>query len=185
MTFAHLITKDDKLNRWKILSLALFIIGLVFMIRPWDIQEGNTVHGVMFTIFSSAIFGLYTVAGGKIMNRAGVFNLTAICFFVGAFVVLMILLVTGRPVFEGTGANLAIVLYFGIVITGVGYLLFFLAIKYSNASTTSLTFFLKPAIAPIFAVAILGEVITYNMYIGIALVLVASYIMTFKKHSSF
>ena len=182
MSFAHLMTQDDKLNRWKILALALFVTGLVFMVRPWDIQEGNTVHGVLLTVVSSALFGLYSVAGGKTLKRVGVFNQTTICFIIGAFVILLLLLFTGRPVFGGVADSLGLVLYFSVVITGVGYLLFFLAMKHSNASTTSITFFLKPVIAPLFAVAILGETITYNMYIGIALILAASYIMTFRKH---
>jgi len=184
MSFAHLLTADDKLNRWKILALALFVTGLIFMIRPWDIQEGNTIRGVIFTVVSSALFGLFTVIGGKTLNRLGVFNQTTICFFIGALILLLFLLSTGRPVFEGAAANLGLVLYFGAVVTGVGYLFFFLAMKHSNASTTSVTFFLKPVIAPVFAVAILGETITYNMYIGIALILAASYIMTFRaKHT--
>jgi drug/metabolite transporter (DMT)-like permease len=53
--------------------------------------------------------------------------------------------------------------------------------KSSNPTTASITFFLQPVIAPVFAVIILKETITYNMYIGIALILAASYILTFRK----
>jgi len=68
-----------------------------------------------------------------------------------------------------------------VVVTGAGFLLYFLAIKQSNATTGSIVFFLKPVIAPILAVLIIGDVITYNMYIGIALILAASYILIFRK----
>ena len=184
MSFAHLMTDDDKLNRWKILALAFFVSGLFFMVRPWDIQAGNTVQGVVFTVASSALFGLYTVAGGKTLGRVGVFNQTTICFLIGALLTLLLLLLTGRPVFDGMAEHLGLILYNGVVVTGVGYFLFFLAMKNSNASSTSVTFFLKPIIAPVFAVLILGEAITYNMYIGIALILTASYIMTFRRQGS-
>jgi len=68
------------------------------------------------------------------------------------------------------------VLYVGIMITGIGYLLYFLAMSISDAATASIIFFVKPAIAPIFAVIILHEVIQINGIIGIVLILVGSYI---------
>ena len=50
-----------------------------------------------------------------------------------------------------------------------------MAIKMSDAATGSLAFFLKPAIAPVMAVIFLKETILWNTYIGIGLILVASY----------
>ena len=50
-----------------------------------------------------------------------------------------------------------------------------MAIKNSDAATGSLAFFIKPAIAPVMAVIFLKETILWNTYIGIALILAASY----------
>ena len=50
-----------------------------------------------------------------------------------------------------------------------------MAIKASDASTGSLAFFIKPAIAPVMAVIFLKETILWNMYAGIACILIASY----------
>ncbi|MEG0156949.1 MAG: DMT family transporter, partial [Anaerovoracaceae bacterium] len=66
--------------------------------------------------------------------------------------------------------------YIGIFVTGLGYWCFFQAIKYSDASTGSVAFFIKPAIAPVIAVVILHEQLLWNTLLGIALILVASYI---------
>ena len=181
MLFAHVMTKDDKINRNKMIALALGLVGLVFMIRPWDIQEGNTLQGALFSFSAAVIFGFYGVLGGKTINRVGVLTQTTSSFFFGSLVLLFMLPVLGRPILAGATDNIALVLYISIVVTGGGYLLYFLAMKYSNATTASITFFLKPVIAPIFAVIILGEAITYNMYIGIALILAASYMMSFRK----
>jgi len=181
MLFAHVMTRDDKVNRNKMMALALGLVGLVFMIRPWDIQEGNTLQGFLFSFSAAVIFGFYGVLGGKTVNRAGVFTQTTSSFFFGSLVLLFLLILLDRPILTGVTDNLVLVLYVSIVVTGGGYLLYFLAMKYSNATTASITFFLKPVIAPIFAVIILGEAITYNMYIGIALILAASYMMSFRK----
>ena len=179
--FAHLMTSDEKMNRYKALAMAIGAAGLVLMIRPWDIQEGNTLAGTLFSLAAAASFGFYSVLGGKTVGRVGVFTQTCVSFISGAIIILCILLALGHPVFEGTAGHIGIILYISIVVTGGGYLFYFLTIKNSNATTASIIFFLKPVIAPVFAVLLLGEIITYNMYIGIALILIASYILIFRK----
>jgi drug/metabolite transporter (DMT)-like permease len=181
MSFAHLMTADDKMNRNKLFALALGICGLVFMIRPWDVQEGNTIAGAFLALFAAAVFGLYTVVGGKTIARVGIFTQTSTSFLSGSLVLLCVMLLLGRPFFTGVADNIGTLLYLSIVVTGLVYVLYGLAIKHSNASTASIVFFLKPVIAPVFAVIVLGETITYNMFIGIALILSASYILTFRK----
>jgi len=181
MLIAHVMTEDEKINRQKALALAIGAAGLVFMIRPWSMQEGNTLTGMMFSLIAAAAFGLYGVIGAKTVGRVGVFTQTSASFLSGALILLCMLPLLGRPIIANVTDNLGIILYASIVVTGSGYLLYFLAVKQSNVTTASIIFFLKPVIAPIFAVILLGEAITYNMYIGIALILVASYILSFHK----
>jgi drug/metabolite transporter (DMT)-like permease len=87
---------------------------------------------------------------------------------------LIILIITGRPIIHGLAESVPITLYTGLIVTGLGYLFYFLAIRFSNATTGSVTFLLKPALAPIIAVVALHENIEWNMFIGIALILTAS-----------
>ena len=181
MLIAHIMTEDEKANRRKVFALALGAAGLVFMMRPWDIQTGNTMAGIWFSLGAAASFGLYGVLGGKTIRRVGAFTQISASFFFGTLFLLLIMLPLGRPVFYGVADNLGIILYVSVVVTGCGYLLYFLAMKHSNATTASIIFFLKPIFAPIFAVILLGEIITYNMYIGIALILAASYILSFRS----
>jgi len=181
MLIAHFMTEDEKANRLKVLALALGVVGLFFMMRPWDIQAGNTLAGILFSLAAAATFGLYGVIGGKTIKQVGAFTQVSASFFFGVLFLLLVMLPLGRPVFAGVADNLGLVVYVSVVVTGVGYLLYFLAMKHSNATTASIIFFLKPIIAPVFAVILLGETITYNMYIGIALILAASYILSFRS----
>ena len=178
---AHFMTKDYRFTKGKIIAIITGIIGIVFMIRPWDIQAGNTVLGAAFLIVAAALFALYSVLGGKSLQRIGIFAQTSFSFIIGAIVLLIIILLTGNPVIEGVRENYLIIIYMSVVITGGGYLFYFLAIKHSNTTTGSIVFFLKPVIAPIIAVFVLSEVITWNMYIGIVLILVASFIIIREK----
>ena len=179
--FAHFMTKDDKFTKGKAISIIIGIMGIVMMIRPWGMQEGNTVGGALMLMAAAAIFSLYSVLGSKSVAGIGTFTQTSFSFILGALVLLIILLITGKPVITGIENNFSIIMYLSIFVTGGGYLFYFLAIKNSNATTGSIVFFLKPVIAPIIAVMVLREVITPNMFVGIGLILAASYIIIWEK----
>ena len=174
MVFAHFFT-EEKLNRNKFIVLAIGLAGIVFMIKPWNIQEGNTVLGIIYMLLAAIFFGAYTVAGKVSVQKMGIMAQTSISFIVGSLILLIIILVTGKPVIEGVTDNIVLVMYVGIFVTGMGYFSYFMAIKNSDAATGSLAFFIKPAIAPVMAVIFLKETILWNTYIGIALILAASY----------
>lgn len=182
--FAHFMTKDDRFTKGKALSLLFGLAGIVMMIRPWEIQPGNTVMGVTYTLIAAFVFGLYSVMGSKSVKRIGTFTQTSVSFIFGALVLLIILLITGKPIMDGVQENIMLIMYLSVFVTGGGYLFYFLAIRHSDATTGSIVFFLKPVIAPIVAVIALKEVITWNMYIGIALILVASYIIIREKRKN-
>lgn len=174
MVFAHFFT-EEKLNRNKFIVLAIGLAGIVFMIKPWNIQEGNTVLGIIYMLLAAIFFGAYTVAGKVSVQKMGIMAQTSISFILGSLILLIIILVTGKPVIEGVTDNIVLVMYVGIFVTGMGYFSYFMAIKNSDAATGSLAFFIKPAIAPVMAVIFLKETILWNTYIGIALILAASY----------
>lgn len=174
MVCAHFFT-EEKLNRHKALVLFIGLLGIIFMIKPWNLQDGNTVKGIIFMLLAAATFGMYTVAGKVSVGKMGIMAQTSISFLLGSIVLLIMILFMGRPVVSGVAENLPLVLYVGIFVTGLGYFSYFMAIKLSDASTGSLSFFLKPAIAPVMAVIFLRETILWNTYVGIILILFASY----------
>lgn len=173
MIFAH-FASNENMNGTKAVAIALTLIAMLFMIRPWDMQAGNTVPGILATLFSALTFGIYTVMGKKANHKVGVFVQTTISFYLGSAVLLVIMIIAGRPVLAGVLDDWALLLYVSIFVTGLGYLSYFLAIKYSDASTGSIAFLLKPVIAPIIAVIVLGESIIWSTTMGIALLVVAS-----------
>jgi len=174
MVFAHIFT-EEKLNKHKFIVLAIGFVGLIFMIKPWNIQEGNTVIGIIYMLLAALFFGAYTVAGKVSVKKMGIMAQTSISFILGSLILLIIIVAAGKPVVAGVADNLPLVLYVGIFVTGLGYFCYFKAIKLADAATGSLAFFLKPAIAPVIAVIVLKETILWNTYMGIGFILVASY----------
>lgn len=175
MIFAHFFT-DEKLNKHKFIVLGVAFLGLLFMIKPWNLQEGNTVIGIIYMLLAAIFFGAYTVAGKVSVQKMGLMAQTSISFILGSLILLIIILITGKPVVAGITANIPLVVYVSVFVTGLGYFCYFRAIKLSDAATGSLSFLLKPAIAPVMAVIFLKETILWNTYVGIILILFSSYI---------
>ncbi|MGI6737610.1 MAG: DMT family transporter [Anaerovoracaceae bacterium] len=166
----------EPMTRAKTTCFFVGIIALIFMIRPWDLQAGNTPAGMILMVISAVTFSMYTVMSKKSVARMGVMAQTSLSFLMGSAVLLVIILLMGRPVLQGVVENKWLVLYIGICVTGIGYWSYFMAIKRSDASTGSIAFLIKPAIAPVMAVLILGEHLAWNSIIGIILLLTASFI---------
>lgn len=173
MIIAHLFT-SEKMNKLKGMAFFVGLAAIFFLMRPWDVQEGNSVAGIIFMLIAAITFGAYTVMGRRTVGRIGLFTQTSISFFFGSLILLIGMLITGRPVIAGILDNWLVVLYVGVMITGVGYLFYFIGIRYSDATTGSMTFFIKPVIAPILAMLILHETILWNTVVGIILLIIAS-----------
>ena len=174
MICAHLLT-SEKMTKNRAVALAIGIAGLAFIIRPWDMQEGNSAFGAVMLLVAAVAFGFYTVTGKMLSAKIGSVAQASISFLLGSAVLLVLILAMGKPVLDGVTDNIPIVLYTGIFITGLGYYSYFASINLSDATTGSFAFFLKPAIAPIIAVIVLKETILWNTYAGIAFILAASY----------
>ena len=54
--------------------LAIGFVGLIFMIKPWNMQEGNTVIGMVYMMLAAIFFGAYTVAGKVSVQKMGIMS---------------------------------------------------------------------------------------------------------------
>ena len=79
------------------------------------------------------------------------------------------------PILSGyTLENLPYVLYVSAGVAGIGFCAYFLAMEYQPASVVSLVYFFKPALSPVLAWWLHGEVISANMLLGIILIVAGS-----------
>ncbi len=176
MLFAHFLT-EEKMTRKKIAALIISIIGLLFIMNPMHIHEPDDMIGITLAFASSVTFGLYSAFGKRRIKEYGGVVQTSISFILGAMILLIFLIIMDKPIISGIHSdNFILMVYISIFVTGFGYLTYFMAMEYSNTSFASLVFFVKPALAPIVAVLVLGEFITWNVITGIVLILIGSYI---------
>ena len=188
--FAFLLLRE-KISKNQILGLALDVIGIVLIIQPWHLKLDAL--GVTYILLGTLLFALYGVCGKRQCARFGGLVVSCFSFLLGAAEMMALAALThipsvstaltaagldtfaNIPFLTGyTAANLPIVLYIYIGVTGIGFTCYFLSMEVTSAQTTSLVFFFKPALAPLLAFLILHEAIPGNMLAGIVCILCGS-----------
>lgn len=194
--FAYFILKED-LKKATIFSLVLSLIGIVCILNPFQASQGGDVKGIILCVIAALTFSIYSVIGKMKSSRYGSIVMNCMTFLVGDMIMLILIgisklsifknavsnssfrILSDIPVFQGiTYSNIFIIIYLGVVVTGLGYLFYFLAMDNTSASTASIVFFIKPALAPILALILLGESMPANTIIGVLFILAGS-LMTF------
>ena len=178
LAFAYLILRSD-IRPQHIMALVVEVAAAV----------------IILVLLSAATFALYAVLGKKQCARySGVAVTCFSCLAASAEMIVLMLvshipavadalraaglpMFAAMPFFSGyTTANILNVLYICVFITAGGYACYFMGMEATSAMQGSLVFFLKPVLAPILAMLLLGEEIPWNMWAGISLMLAASII---------
>ena len=177
--FAFLLLRE-KISKNQVLGLALDVVGIVLIIQPWHLKLD--VLGVTYILLGTLLFarfgGLAVSCFSFLLGAAEMMALAALTHIPSVSAVLT---AAGLDTFANipfltgyTAANLPIVLYIYIGVTGIGFTCYFLSMEVTSAQTTSLVFFFKPALAPLLAFLILHEAIPGNMLAGIVCILCGS-----------
>ena len=174
-----------------VLALCVEALAVLIIIDPVHARLNSL--GVFFALLSAALFALYSVLGKRRTARFGGAAVTSFCSLFGGAELLVLLLLghtaAGRAFYGSLGldlyadvpilrtltpAALPWLFYLGAVNTGLGFVFHMLAMEKTSAQTASLIFFLKPMLAPLFALLFLREELRPNMALGILCFLVGS-----------
>ena len=199
--FAYFILKED-LKKSTIVSIIISLIGIAWILDPMGnpMSKGDLI-GIVFAILAALSFSLYSVIVKLESNRYGSIAVNCFAFLFGDAIMLILMLISklpfiavnsskggilgmisNIPIISGVNYNnIMVLLYLGIFVTGIGYLLYFLAMDQTSVVTASLIFFAKPAVAPVLALIILNEVIPINTIVGIGFILISSFVMLKSK----
>ena len=187
---AGLILREP-IRRNHVLALCLEALAVFIIVDPLHARLDS--RGVAFALLSAALFALYSVFGKKRAARFGGIAVTSFCSLFGGTEMLILLLLghtaAGAALYNTLGlsiyadvpilstltaASLPWLIYLGAINTGLGFVFHMLAMEKTSAQTASLIFFLKPILAPLFALAFIHEEIRLNMWLGILCFLIGS-----------
>lgn len=185
-----LIFLGERMTRTNTIAVILTLIGLIVIIDPFKLTNPL---GIVLGLACSITFGLYGVISRVNANQRHFDGLTMTCFsfIAGAFELGVLMLSTHIPIeanvlrgIKGFSdvpffANLSwqalpLLAYVSILVTGVAFGLYFIVMDEAGIPVASLIFFIKPALAPILALIVLGEPIYVNTVIGIVIILIGS-----------
>lgn len=187
---AHFLLHED-IHKNHIIALVLELTAALIIIDP--IHASLDPTGALLAILSAAMFSFYSVFGKKRTPRFGGIAVTCLSFLFGASE-LTLLLLFGRttagaslygamglkifidvPLFENIPLSaLPALLYICCINSAAGFVCHMMAMEKTSAQEASLIFFLKPILAPIFALIFLKEEIPLNMIVGIVCFLTGS-----------
>ncbi len=194
LLFSYLILHET-LSRPNLISVVISVIGLVVIMNPFHLTNPL---GMILALLSAITFGFYSIISRKVSQTEhfdGV-TITSFTFIFGALELAALMGLSHLSIVANlmnqnaitknfamipyfTGINLstiAMILYLGIGVTGIGFATYFIAMERSDVATASLVFFIKPVLAPIMALLILHEAILPNTWMGIAIIVVGSVI---------
>ncbi len=197
--FAALLLKE-KMNLQTITALIISFVGMMIIINPLHL-EGSSA-GVLICIGAAVSFALYGVLG-KLLTKGrptggivmtcyadlfGVAELALLMAWTHISSVSQFFLSHGLkhfasiPYIQGISMqNLPVLLYIAIGVTGLGFAGYFLAIDTLGVTMTSLVFFIKPALSPVFAYVFLNEVISGRSLFGLSFVIIGSAMLYYAR----
>lgn len=203
--FARLFLGEKNSKNVYTALLICFAGMLVTIVNPFNIAESQirvSTSGVFLGLVCGITFALYGVVG-KIYAKGrpiGGVVMTAFAFLFGTLELAVLMLVTHIPsvanfmisegftnfayipFFKGiTLSNLALLLFISVFITGVAYVCYFYAIEKLSLTFASLVFFIKPVLAPVFAILFLSESPQLNFWIGVILILAGSAVIFWEN----
>lgn len=172
MIMGHFFTKDESINRYKLLAVAIGMMGILFVVGPNAVVNlGSTYFIAQIAIISA---GFCYVSGGILIRTIDMkpIPFTTIALGVGAaFLIMIALAVEGVPTaLPGMRASLALV-WLGLFPTGLAYILRFYLVRKVGVSTFAIGMNTIPVFGIIFGAILLDEVIEIQTVIALCLVI--------------
>ncbi|WP_334331852.1 MULTISPECIES: DMT family transporter [unclassified Companilactobacillus] len=180
----------EKLSRTNVLALVLTLLGLLIIINPFHLTGAM---GIILGLLSSIIFGIYGVMSRVNGNKIGLngLSMTCLAFLFGSAELGVLMALSHLPIAQNIPSNfsqfvnipyfqgislqtLPLILYISVLVTGVAFGLYFVSMEKVGILQASLIFLVKPALAPVLSLLILGEAMQVNTIIGIVVILLGS-----------
>lgn len=157
----------------KTLGLVIGFAGVLLIISPWRSDPGS-LKGQLAVLGAAVCYALQTVYVRRFLSPRG---FSPLALAAAQLLVAMLLQAAFTPVLEWRTPSLsflvmASMLVLGILGTGVAYVLYFGLIRDLGATRASAVNYLVPVAALLISTIVLREPSTWNMWLGVAVVLI-------------
>lgn len=176
MILAPFILKE-KMTWFKAGSIVAAIIGIFLIVGTDNGGSGNNhVIGIMFGLLAAAFYASVMLMN-KFIKDLSDHETTVGQLGMASIVILPYVLFTeGINIFNLDGQSLLLMLFVGIIHTGLAYMLYFSALKQLDGQTIALYSYIDPIFAIVLSALILNEAFTLVQALGGLLILGATFI---------
>lgn len=176
--FTGLVTRAVS-RRWAV-ATGLGIVGLALLVGG----SPDAVAGaaVLLPLGAGAAYSAYTVASGRLTERAPATAVTAVGFVLAA-VMLSPALVLADHHWLARPDGVALLAYLAVVATAVAYLLFVKGLRTTPAATAQTLGLTEPVVATLLGVLVLGETLDLTGVVGAVLVLLALAVLATQRRA--
>lgn len=172
--FSYIINRERLERRWQYLGLLLSFIGVVFVIGVQALFEFRLDYlvGNLLIVLAMVNWGMYSALGKRAMRSLSSAEMTTGSILFGT---LMFGVASvndwNDTVFLYSGEFWFHIFFLGILVTFVGYILFFESVKNLGGTRTGVFINLVPVFGVLLSVMILGEELPWTFVTGLILIL--------------
>jgi drug/metabolite transporter (DMT)-like permease len=183
---AHFLI-GERITVKKITGITIGLIGVFFITLLPVVSRGESVSGTVlgniFFVIQIFIWSLYTIGSRHIITtkKYSLITISCVSFLTTSIIFGFISLFTFEPRYLTAALNprtIILLLYLGVMVTVVTYLLYQWAIKHSSATTASLNSYIGPVFAVLVNYMFLGETITSAFLFGSIFVFIGIFIVS-------
>lgn len=162
----------------KLLGILIAAAGVIVLQAAKDQGSGATIYGDLFIFLSGIALAAFTVKSKQISSRYDSLTINSVAYIGGAVALVptTIWLSLGFDYKRPSAIAWASLFYMAAFAGVFSYLIYNYALQYIPASRVSAFSYLQPLGATVFAVFLLGELITASLVIGGILVLAGVFI---------
>lgn len=158
------VIRGARLSSFEWIGIALALVGLAVLGTRGSLQADST--GIALMILAGVAWGVYSLRG-----RASAAPLVDTAKnFVASVPLVLIGLALGRADAHASREGVLLALGSGVVASGIGYSLWYLALPAISAARAAIVQLCVPVIAALAGVALLGETLTARLVIAGALI---------------
>ena len=165
----------DAMTLPRVVGLCFGFLGIL-LLTLGKASPTFSLLGVFWALLSVGSFCLWAVLVKKFAGPYAGLPVTAVAFLFG------VLYMTPLMIWEGGGLDMDAllahpgpVIYLSIGTTGIAYWFYFMGLERIDATQAMSVILLKPPLAAVLAITILGEPLTWNIVVAMVMILAALY----------
>jgi drug/metabolite transporter (DMT)-like permease len=157
----------------RVAGLLVGFAGVVVVIGPWTDSGAGAISGQLACLGAAALYGLGFAYTSRFISWRAVAPgvLAAGQLLAGTILVVALTPVIGWSTPHLSARVVLSVATLGAMGTGIAYLIYHGLMRDAGATSTSLVTYLAPVVAVVLGVLVLGERVTWNLFVGAVIVI--------------